>query len=189
MRTTIARAVARLFVVLVFPLALLSGFGRLEWVRLLFAQILALAPSLPGVYLRRAYYFLVQEKCSLFFSIGFGTFFAHRRNIVEPGVRIGAYCVIGQCRLGTGCRVATGAQILSGKQQHARVGDALVGENFQFLNIGRHCWIGAGAIVMDDVGDGATVGAGSVVTKPVPENAVYAGNPARDIRKPVGDRS
>ena len=50
------------------------------------------------------------------------------------------------------------------------------------ISIGRGCWIGANATVMADVGADAIVGAGSVVTKPVPHFAVVAGNPARIIR-------
>jgi len=48
----------------------------------------------------------------------------------------------------------------------------------------RHgCSIGAGAIVVAgvDVGRFATVGAGSVVTRTVPDHALVAGNPARRI--------
>lgn len=48
--------------------------------------------------------------------------------------------------------------------------------------IGRGAWIGANATVLADVGHDAIVGAGSVVTKPVPPFAVVAGNPARLIR-------
>lgn len=50
--------------------------------------------------------------------------------------------------------------------------------------IKRNAWIGAGAIVLPGitVGENAIVGAGSVVTKDVPANAIYAGNPARFIR-------
>jgi acetyltransferase-like isoleucine patch superfamily enzyme len=36
--------------------------------------------------------------------------------------------------------------------------------------------------VLEDVGKGAIVAAGSVVTKPIPENAVAAGVPAKVIR-------
>lgn len=50
------------------------------------------------------------------------------------------------------------------------------------ITIGRGAWIGANATVMADVGHDAIVGAGSVVTKPVPPFAVVAGNPARVLR-------
>lgn len=50
------------------------------------------------------------------------------------------------------------------------------------LRIGDGAWIGANATVMADVGHDAIVGAGAVVTKPVPPFAVVAGNPARIIR-------
>ena len=45
-------------------------------------------------------------------------------------------------------------------------------------------WIGAGAIILGvvTIGSGSTVGAGSVVTKSVPERVVVAGNPAKVIR-------
>lgn len=50
--------------------------------------------------------------------------------------------------------------------------------------IGNDVWIGARVIILPGVhvGDGAVIGAGSVVTKDVPSCAVVAGNPARFIR-------
>ena len=54
------------------------------------------------------------------------------------------------------------------------------------LVIGDDAWIGANAIVLPGcgrIGRGAVVGAGSVVTRDVPDFAVVAGNPARIIRE------
>lgn len=50
--------------------------------------------------------------------------------------------------------------------------------------IGNNVWIGERAIVLKGVtvGDGATIAAGAVVTRSVPENAVVAGNPARVVK-------
>jgi len=51
--------------------------------------------------------------------------------------------------------------------------------------IGKDCWIGIRSIILPGVsiGDGAVVGAGSVVTKSVGQYAVAAGNPAKVIGK------
>jgi chloramphenicol O-acetyltransferase type B len=52
------------------------------------------------------------------------------------------------------------------------------------VSIGHDVWLGRSVIVLPGVtiGDGAVVGAGSVVTKEVPPYAIVAGNPARLIR-------
>lgn len=44
--------------------------------------------------------------------------------------------------------------------------------------------IGAGAVILPGItiGKKAIIGAGSVVTKDVPDNAIVAGNPARQLR-------
>ena len=53
------------------------------------------------------------------------------------------------------------------------------------ITIGNDCWIGGNAIICPGVsiGDGCTVGAGSVVTKDIPANSLAVGNPARVIKK------
>jgi maltose O-acetyltransferase len=52
------------------------------------------------------------------------------------------------------------------------------------VRIGRFVWIGSHVIVLPGVtiGEGAVVGAGSVVSKDVPKGAIVAGNPAKFIR-------
>lgn len=50
--------------------------------------------------------------------------------------------------------------------------------------IGKYVWIGARATILPGVtiGDGAVIGAGSVVTKDVPSCAVVGGNPAKVVK-------
>ena len=53
------------------------------------------------------------------------------------------------------------------------------------ITIGDDCWIGGNAIICPGVtiGNGSVIGAGSVVTKNIPENSMAVGNPAKVIKK------
>ncbi len=53
------------------------------------------------------------------------------------------------------------------------------------VTIGDNVWIGAGAIILPGVriGNGAVIGAGSVVTGDIPDLVVAAGNPCRVLRE------
>lgn len=50
--------------------------------------------------------------------------------------------------------------------------------------IGNGCYIGARAIIIGGVriGDNVTIGAGSVIVKDIPDNAVVVGNPGTIIK-------
>lgn len=57
-------------------------------------------------------------------------------------------------------------------------------ENWGRIMIGDGVSIGSGATILAvSVCDGAVIGAGSVVTKSITEKGVYAGNPARLLRR------
>lgn len=53
------------------------------------------------------------------------------------------------------------------------------------IRICRNVWIGAGSTILPGVtvGENAVVGAGSVVTKDIPANEIWVGNPARFLKK------
>jgi virginiamycin A acetyltransferase len=186
MKKLIKLAVQAISLAMVFPMALLCLFGRVDALYVLGAQLYALFPGLIGDYLRIAYCRLTLEECSLDSRLQFGSFFAHPQAKIARGVYIGSHCVLGRTHIGERTQIASGVQILSGRRQHDRdaEGQILGGETgiFETVTIGADCWIGAAAIIMADVGAGTTIGAGSVVTKPVPARSVAVGNPARVIK-------
>lgn len=53
------------------------------------------------------------------------------------------------------------------------------------VHIGKNCWLGAGVIIVPGItiGDNVVVGAGSIVTKDLPDNVVAVGNPCRVLRE------
>ncbi|MEL7271430.1 MAG: acyltransferase [Bacteroidota bacterium] len=86
--------------------------------------------------------------------------------------------------------------VLIGSGVHIYVSNHKFGESdktvieqghFEPLNttLKKGCWIGANAILLPGVtiGENSVVGAGSIVTKNVPNNSVVVGNPARIIKK------
>ena len=87
--------------------------------------------------------------------------------------------------------VATGVHILSGGRMHGTADPTrpIREQSGEFVHVTMEagCWIGAGAVVMADVGRDSVVGAGAVVTKPIPEKVVAAGVPAKVIRARTPD--
>ena len=53
------------------------------------------------------------------------------------------------------------------------------------VKIGKNVWIGSDSTILPgvEIGDGAIIGAGSTVTKNIPQNTIVAGNPAKIIKK------
>jgi acetyltransferase-like isoleucine patch superfamily enzyme len=184
-RLILKRTIQAVALLMVSPMALVSSFGKIGALQELFAQSLAVVPGFPGVFLRSAYYRLTLENCSIDVVIGFGSFFSRRRVVVQSNVSIGSYCVIGQAHIGARTQIASHVEI-PGKGQHSR--DATgrlsgpVDAPEAAVSIGSDCWIGASAIVMANIGDASTIGAGSVVVKEIPRSVIAVGSPAKPIR-------
>jgi len=175
------------FIVAAFPLAAVSGFGRLEPVFYFGAQWCALLPGWPGDCFRAAFYRLTLKSCAADTRIQFGSFFAHPHAVMGRGVYIGCHCVMGRADIGDRTQIASGVQIISGRKQHGRASDGRIlgaeHDNFETIAVGADCWIGAGAILMADVGARTTIGAGSVVAYPIPSDCIAVGNPAKVVRR------
>jgi virginiamycin A acetyltransferase len=118
--------------------------------------------------------------------IGVGTLFSHASNVIGDNVYIGPGCSIGKVHIGNDVLIASHASIINGGRQHGFDDTSRrICEQpgiWPTIHIGHGAWIGERAIVMADVGEHSIVGAGAVVTKPVPPYCIVAGNPARIIR-------
>jgi virginiamycin A acetyltransferase len=149
-------------------------------------QLLALLPGLCGQYIRRAFLAWTIAECHPSATICFGTILSKTATRIGENAYVGPYCSLGSVTIERDVLTATGVHILSGGRIHG-TDDATrpireqEGE-FVHVTMGAGCWIGAGAVVMADVGRDSIVGAGAVVTKPVPERVVAAGVPARVVR-------
>ena len=107
------------------------------------------------------------------------------------GVRIGGRCFIGAdvtfdtlhpelISIGEGAVITAGTKILS-HFYSPKNNTFYMGEVY----IGKRVFIGMNTLIVSPVsiGDGAVVGAGSVVTKDIPIDEIWAGNPAKFIKK------
>src|SRR5579862_4703442 len=120
LRQGIKRTAQGIALLLALPAALLALFGRFQPAYSFFAQAFAMAPGLPGSYLRAAYYKLTLRECSIDTTISFGTYFVQPDTLVAPLVSIGAYCVIGRSSIGARSQIASHVLIPSGRRQHVR---------------------------------------------------------------------
>ena len=179
------------FLALAVPLAAVAGFGRFPPMFSLGAHASALVPGVAGDYFRIAFYKLTLKQCSLYSRVSFGSFFAHPNVVLGCGVYIGSYCILGRCSIGDRTQIASQVQVLSGRRQHRReVMGQISGASeadFEVIEIGNDCWVGASSIIMASVGFGTTIGAGAVVVRPIASQVVAVGNPARPIRELCSD--
>ncbi|KAF0094585.1 MAG: maltose O-acetyltransferase [Puniceicoccaceae bacterium 5H] len=88
-------------------------------------------------------------------------------------------------RIGHRFQAASHVQLLTATHPLAPEARASGWESGRPITIGDDVWLGGGAIVLPGVtiGHRAVIGAGSVVTKDVPDDALVVGNPGRVMRK------
>ena len=125
--------------------------------------------------------------------------------VILPNAEIGSNCNISShcfiendVKIGNNVTVKCGVQLWDGITLEDNV---QIGPNVTFTNdkyprakqpfvlqrtvIKNNASIGAGSVILGGItiGENAMIGAGSIVTKDIPENELWFGNPAKYIRK------
>ena len=170
---------------LILPLALVSRIS--DFIFRTVSELLAIVPFIFGTIVRYEFYRWTLTRCGRNVSIGFGTVFVYRDIEIGDNVLIGNFNTVHFCDFGSYVVIADGCRFLSGSKYHnfdrTDVPMALQGGRLRRITISDDCWIGANAVIINDVGEGAIVGAGAVLIWPAEAYTVVAGNPAKAIKK------
>lgn len=112
-------------------------------------------------------------------KVGNGThFFAPENTYIDTNngifIEIGAYC-----------KITTGVRILAHDYSYSVLRRVYhnIPKKASLTKIGDNCFIGVNSIILSGskIGNNVIIGAGSVVSGKIPDNQVWAGNPARFI--------
>ncbi len=92
---------------------------------------------------------------------------------------------VAKVKIGDNCQMAPNVSIYTAGHPIHPVSRNSAYEYGKEVTIGDHVWIGGNTVICPGVhiGDNVVIGAGSVVTKDIPDWSLAAGNPCRVLRK------
>lgn len=122
-------------------------------------------------------------------NIEHGAFFGNGDDIeIGDNSGLGLDCMVsGPLSIGDNVMMGPGVMIYTQNHNYYRLDIPMIQQgdsDKRKITIGNDVWIAARVIILPGVtiGDGAVIGAGSIVTRDVPPYAVVAGNPAKVIK-------
>jgi virginiamycin A acetyltransferase len=149
-------------------------------------ETLSLLPGLVGDYVRRAFLARALAQCDRSVTVRFGTLFSQSSARIGENVYIGPRCHIGLAHIERDVLIGAGVHIPSGAATHgtSEVTTPIREQSGHrtIVRIGEGSWIGSNAVVMADIGRNVVIGAGAIVTTPIPDYAIAVGVPARVVR-------
>ncbi|MBL7005020.1 MAG: acyltransferase [Gammaproteobacteria bacterium] len=189
MKKIIKKAISFAFILLLSPLLIIHWIASITSNKGAFVfcnQLLSLIPGTIGSYSRVAFNSVTMTQCHNESIIGFGTLFSQQDTEIHQSVYIGPQCNIGSCIIEKNTLIASAVHIMSGTGQHnfedLETPIQQQGGEFVKIKIGEDSWIGNGSLIMANIGKKCIIGAGSVVTKEIPDYSIAVGNPAKVIK-------
>ncbi len=149
-------------------------------------QAWAVMPGLSGQYLRRAFLSRTLRACAPDATIEFGTLFSSAKASIGARAYIGPRCHLGWVTIERDVLLAAGVHVPSGAHTHGMADSTIPMRDQPTLKtavrIGAGSWVGSAAVVLAEVGRDVVIGAGAVVTRPIPDRSIAGGVPARVLR-------
>lgn len=130
---------------------------------------------------------MILAECGKKVNIEQGAVFSPKVTLGDfSGIGINAK-IYGACHIGSYVMMGTDVTVITRNHRHDRTDIPMMEQGFeeeQPVVIGNDVWIGDRVVILPGVhiGNGCVIGAGAVVTKDIPDNAIAAGVPARVIR-------
>ena len=164
------------------------AFGKFIYV--VFAKWLPVSYAFFGGYakwLRKICGKLILKKCGKNVNIERGAVFSSRVSLGDnSGIGINA-SLTGSVEIGKNVMMGPNCTMYSRNHAFDRLEIPMCKQGFQeekTIVIDDDVWIGGNVIILPGkhIGKGSIIGAGSVITKDVPEYAIVGGNPAKIIR-------
>jgi len=130
---------------------------------------------------------LMLEHCGKQVNIEKKALFSHKVSLGDySGIGVNAK-IYGRCIIGDYVMMGEDCTIITRNHQFSRTDMPMMEQGFSEerpVVIGNDVWIGDRVMILPgiQIGNGAIVGAGSVVTHSIPDYAIAAGNPARIIK-------
>lgn len=136
----------------------------------------------------------ITKSCGYNIKIGHSVYLTYMENCeLGSNISINEFCSIGckgGVKIGDNVSIAHRSTILSTSHNIPNNNSIIKhsGVSLKKTIIGNDVWIGAGVVITAGVtiGNGVVIGANSVVTKDIPDYSIYAGVPAKLIRKRNG---
>ena len=151
-----------------------------------FSQMMCLFPGIFGEFFRGAFYRTVLPRFEKNVYVGFGTIFSHPTAEIGENVYIGPYCILGDITLEKDVLLASGVSVANGTKQHgtARLDIPMREQPGEYprVTVGEDSWVGERATVLANIGKHCIIGAGALVLEPVPDYAIAVGVPARVVK-------
>jgi virginiamycin A acetyltransferase len=177
--------------ILALPFALV--FILMGWIGIMcgrYSEVSQLAAHIPfyfGENVRYLYYKATLKKVGRRVTFKYGSFCQYHETSIGDRVIIGYYDALAHISIGNDVLIGGFVSFTSGRKIHA-FDDPKKKINQQegvieIITIGSDVWIGTQSVITTNVGNRCIIGAGSVVVKPVEDHSIYAGNPAKLIRK------